>query len=55
MEILERISNLSIRVVERSGEKIEDILHKSNPWDGEPCGRECCVFCDSSDKKLWEM
>ena len=53
LEMLSKISSLSVRVVERSGEKVEDILHKSNPWDGEPCGREGCIFCESEDKKMW--
>ena len=52
LEMLEQLSGLSIRVVERTGEKLEDILHKSNPWEGEHCGRKGCNFCDSGDKKL---
>ena len=52
LEMLEKLSSLSIRVVERTGEKLEDILHKSNPWEGEHCGRKGCNFCDSGDSKL---
>ena len=50
--MLEKLSGLSIRVMERTGEKLEDIIHKSNPWEGEHCGRKGCNFCDSGDKKL---
>ena len=26
----------------RAGERIEDLLHKSNPWEGSNCGRQNC-------------
>ena len=52
LEMLEKLSNLSVRVVERAGEKIEDILHKSNPWEGVNCGRKGCIFCESGEEKL---
>ena len=52
LEMLEKLSNLSVRVIERAGEKIEDILHKSNPWKGENCGRKGCIFCESVKKQL---
>ena len=52
LEMLEKLSSLKVRVVERTGEKIQDILHKSNPWEGIHCGRIGCNFCDSGDEKL---
>ena len=30
---LEEISSLRVRVVERTGEKLVDLIHKSNPWE----------------------
>ena len=48
----EDMSSIRLRVVERTGEKLVDILHKSNPWSGEKCGREDCRSCASKEKKL---
>ena len=30
--------------MERAGTKLEDLLHTSNPWQGEDCGREQCLL-----------
>ena len=38
--------------MERTGEKIVDILHKSNPWEAVHCERDDCMFCESGDGKL---
>ena len=39
---------------EESGEKVLDILHSSNPWKGEDCGRECmlCVTKAMTEKNM---
>ena len=42
---MEKTTGYKIKVVEESGEKIMDILHTSNPWKGEDCGREKCLLC----------
>ena len=39
-----------IKFVERCGEKLVDILVKSNPWKGEICDREECLICDTKVK-----
>ena len=44
-------TRISIKVVERAGERLEDILHKSNPWEGIDCGRDDCLLCLSSSKE----
>ena len=43
-------TQINIKVVERSGQKLEDILTKSNPWDSTDCGRLDCFTCKSSCK-----
>ena len=48
----ENISVLSVKVVERAGEKIVDALHKSNPWDDESCLIEDCLFRYGNDEKM---
>ena len=49
---LENVSCLRIKVVERAGEKITDILHKSNPWEETSCRREDCLFCYGNNEKM---
>ena len=48
----EEISVIRVKIVERIGEKIVDILHKSNPWEAVHCMRDDCVFCNSNNEKL---
>ena len=42
---LERQTGYRIKIVERTGTKIEDLLHRSNPWQGQDCKREKCLLC----------
>ena len=44
-EYMEKMSGYKLKIVEEGGEKIKDILHGSNPWKGEDCGREGCWLC----------
>ena len=48
---LEKVSNLKIKIVEKAGEKIVDLLHKSNSWSKEDCQREDCIVCSSKTEK----
>ena len=41
---MEKSSGYKIKIVEESGEKVLDVLHSSNPWKGEDCGREKCML-----------
>ena len=41
-------TGISIKVVERAGEKLEEVLHKSDPWENVDCQRENCKPCKSS-------
>ena len=43
-------SNISVKVVERAGERIQDILHKSDPWEDRDCEREDCVACKTASE-----
>ena len=38
-----------MKVVERTGNKLTDLLHKSNAWDDSYCKREDCVICNSTN------
>ena len=41
-------TGLNVKVVERGGTKIQDLLCKSNPWDNSDCSRIDCFTCSSS-------
>ena len=36
--------------MERAGDKIQDLLHKSNPWEDQDCLRKSCPTCSTSLK-----
>ena len=43
-------TNLNIKIVERTGDKIQDTLCKSDPWGNMDCKREGCCSCESTVK-----
>ena len=43
-------TGISVKVVDRAGEKLEEILHKSNPWENADCKRDICKPCESESK-----
>ena len=43
-------TGINLKVVERAGDKIQDLLHKSNPWEDQDCERKSCHTCISSTK-----
>ena len=55
-EIRENVQSLrpwtaiNIKIVERAGEKLQDILCKSNPWGSQDCKRENCFSCEAATK-----
>ena len=47
-EAEEEVANqtgIKIKMVEKAGTKLSDILHKSDPWQGKDCGRDLCLLC----------
>ena len=40
-----------MKILERAGEKIVDLLHKSNPWEDMDCQREKCLMCKTAMKE----
>ena len=46
---LESLTGYKLKVVERSGSRLEDVLHRSDPWRGEDCGREMCLLCKTNE------
>ena len=47
---LKPFTSINLKVVERSGKKLIDTLHKSNPWENAVCEREDCLPCDRSKR-----
>ena len=44
-EKLYTMTGYRLKIVERAGTKLEEILHKADPWQGQDCGREKCLLC----------
>ena len=42
---IEKISGDRVKVVEKAGVMLKNILHKANPWAGDQCGRQECLVC----------
>ena len=49
-EMMENLTGYRLKIVERSGLKLEDILHKSKPWQGQDCDRPGCLLCTTKMK-----
>ena len=43
---------INLKVVERAGRKIVDLVHRSNPWENTICERTECFPCNSSRKEM---
>ena len=48
---IEKVGKFKIKLVEKTGDKVVDLLHKSNPWSDEDCGRMDCLLCNSASEK----
>ena len=48
-EKLGELTGYKLKVVERAGMKLEDLLRKSDPWQGSDCYRELCLMCKTKD------
>ena len=48
LETLEKLLSLKFKVVEKTGRKLEEILHKSDAWSDRDCERKDCLICQSA-------
>ena len=46
-DMMELMSGMRIKIVEKSGVQLKNILVKTNPWAGADCGREDCLPCQT--------
>ena len=51
LEKLEKLGSLKLKVVEKTGEKLVDLLHRSDAWSDMDCNREDCLICGSAGEK----
>ena len=49
-EKLEDLTGYRIKIVERAGSKLKDLIHSSNPRSGKLCERLDCLLCKSKIK-----
>ena len=49
--MISKIGKIQIKIVERTGDKIVDLLHRSDPWSDRDCGRDDCIICRSTGEK----
>ena len=40
-----------LKIVEKGGAKLVDLLHKANPWAGQDCGRVRCLLCKTKQRE----
>ena len=45
-----KTTNTAIRVVERGGRKLKDVLGGGDPWEGARCERDGCLPCKGRDE-----
>ena len=45
MKRLNSILGYNTKVVECVGKKLKDLLPNTDPWSGQPCGRQACILC----------
>ena len=51
LESLEKLGNLKMKIVEETGEKLVDLLHRSDAWSDTDCNREDCLICCSTGER----
>ena len=51
MESFEKLGKFKIKIVERTGNKLVDVLHKSNAWSLMDCERSDCLICSTDSSK----
>ena len=51
LKVIEKVGLLKVKIVERTGDKLVDLLHKSNAWGNEDCQRPDCWLCSSAGEE----
>ena len=48
---MEKVTGYRLKIVEKGGTKLIDLLHKVNPWAGQDCSRDRCLLCTSKKRE----
>ena len=40
-------TGIKLKIVERTGSKLVDLLHRADPWQGQDCQRPLCILCNT--------
>ena len=51
LQELEKNGKIKIKIVERAGEKLVDLLHRSDAWSNRDCDRLDCLICESAGEE----
>ena len=51
LDSLEKLGKFKIKLVERAGTKIVDMLHQSDAWNMMDCERDDCIICKTETSK----
>ena len=51
-QTISKLAGYRIKIVERCGTKLVDILRNKGPEYGHPCGREKCHPCKNGDQRM---
>ena len=49
-EVMETMSGMRLKIVEKAGIQLKRILVKTNPWAGWDCQREECLVCQTREE-----
>ena len=44
---MEAMTGHRLKITEKAGSQLEDLLTSSNPWKGVDCGRDKCLLCET--------
>ena len=54
LQRLEGVVRFKVKVAERTGSKMKDVLSNTNPWAGAHCGRVDCITCNQLNEEMPE-
>ena len=49
-ENINKITHNRVKIIERTGTKLQDLLTKSDPWKGTDCQRQNCLLCFTKNR-----
>ena len=47
---INKLTKNRIKIIERTGTKLQDLLTRSDPWKGSDCQRQNCLLCFTKNR-----